>query len=143
MVSRDSRVDNFTNFLFFFLEIIIRFGLLAKIRLSLCMPTSHRILCVSFSRTGAGLCIYHLFVWLNCNLLHISQLITLLNQSCLVLYSFCASLIHSLIMWLIVSSLSPNSLHLLFFCVLPILALIWLDLVALFVQLLGEILFLS
>ena len=45
----------------FFLLIIIKSGLLAKIRWSVCMPKSHRSLCVSFSRTGAGLCIYHLF----------------------------------------------------------------------------------
>ena len=32
---------------------------------------------VSFSRTGAGLCIYHLFVWSNLNFLHISQWIIL------------------------------------------------------------------
>ena len=35
-------------------------------------------------------------------------------------------------MWLIVSSLSPHNLYLLFCCVLPILALIWLVLMALF-----------
>ena len=35
-------------------------------------------------------------------------------------------------MWLMVSSLSPHSLHLLFCWVLPILALIWLVLIALF-----------
>ena len=64
--------------------------------------------------------------------LHISQWITLPTQSCTVLYSFCANLLHSLIMSLMVSSLSPHSLHLLFCCVLSILALIWLVLLALF-----------
>ena len=49
-----------------------------------------------------------------------------------VLYSFCASLLHSLIMWLVVSFLSPHNLHLLFCCVLSLLALIWLVLMALF-----------
>ena len=53
----------------------------------------------------------------------------LLTQSCLVLYSFCGNLLHLLIMWLIISSLSP---HKLFYCVLSILALIWLVLIALF-----------
>ena len=47
----------------FFLLIIIRSGLLAEIRWSVCMLKSHRSLCVLFSRTDAGLCIYHLFVW--------------------------------------------------------------------------------
>ena len=115
----------------FLLLVIMRFGLLAGIKWSVCMLKSHRSLCESFSRTGAGLCIYHLFVWSNWNFLHISQWITLPTQSCLALYSFCANLLHSLIMWLIVSSLSPHSLHLLFCCVLSILALIWFVLMAL------------
>ena len=95
------------------------------------MSKFHRSLYVSFSRTGAGLCIYYLFVWSNLNFLHISQWITLPTQSCLVLYSFCANLLHSLIMWLIVSSLSPHSQHLLFCWVLSILSLKWLVLMAL------------
>ena len=85
-----------------------------------------------FSKTGTGLFIYYLFVWSNLNCLHISQWITLPTQSCQVLYSFCANLLHSLIMWLMVSSLSPHSHHLLFFCVLSILVLIWLALIVLF-----------
>ena len=44
----------------FFLLIILG---LAEIRWSVYMPKSHRSLCVLFSKTGAGLCIYHLFVW--------------------------------------------------------------------------------
>ena len=115
----------------FLLLIIMRSGLLAGIRWSVCILKSHRSLCESFSRTGAGLCIYHLFVWSNWNFLHISQWTTLPTQSCLALYSFCANLLYSLIMWLIVSSLSPHSLHLLFCCVLSILVLIWFVLMAL------------
>ena len=69
----------------FFLLIIIRSCLLAGVRWSVCMLKSHRSLCVSFSRTGAGLCIYHLLVWSNLNFLHISQWITLPTQSCLTL----------------------------------------------------------
>ena len=133
VVSRDSKADNFANslFFFFFLLIIIRSGLLAEIMWSACMSKSQRSLCVLFSRTGAGFCIYHLFVWSNLNFLHISQWITLPTQSRLVLYSFCANLLHSLIMWLMVWSLSLHSLSLLFCCVLSILALIWLVLMAL------------
>ena len=100
--------------LFFLLLIIIKSGLLAGIRWSVCILKSHRSLCESFSRIGAGLCIYHLLVWSNLNFLHISQWITLLTQSCLVLYSRSANLLHSLIIWLMVSSLSPHNLHLLF-----------------------------
>ena len=37
--------------------------------------------------------------------------ITFPTQLCLVLYSFCANLLHSLIMWLMVSSLLPYNLH--------------------------------
>ena len=65
----------------FFLLIIIRSGLLAEIRWSVCMSKSHRSLCVLFSRAGAGLCIYHLLVWSNFNFLYISQWITLSIQS--------------------------------------------------------------
>ena len=119
-------------FYFIFLLIIIRSGLRVEIRWSVCISKSHRSLCVSFSRTGSGLCIHHLLAWSDLNFLHISQWITLPTQSCLVLYSFCANLLHSLIMWLMVPSLSPHSLHLLFCCVLSILALIWLVLMALF-----------
>ena len=118
--------------IYFFLLIIIRSGLRAEIRWSVCISKSHRILWVSFSRTGSGLCIYHLSAWSNLNFLHISLWITLPTQSCLALYSFCANLLHSPIMWLMVSSLSPHSLHRLFCCVLSILALIWLVLMALF-----------
>ena len=108
----------------FLLLVIMRSGLLAEIRWSVCILKYHRSLCESFSRTGAGLCKYHLFVWSNWNFLHISQWITLPTQSCLALYFFWANLLHSLIMWLIASSLSPHSVHLLFCCVLSILALI-------------------
>ena len=54
----------------FLLLIIMRSGLLAGIRWSVCMLKSYRSLCESFSRTGAGWCIYHLFVWSNWNFLH-------------------------------------------------------------------------
>ena len=79
-----------------FMLIIIRSGRLAEIKWSVCMSKSHRSLRVSFSRTDAGLCISHLLVWSNFNFLQNSQWITLPIQSCLVLYSFCVSLQHSL-----------------------------------------------
>ena len=117
-------------------------SLLAEIRWSVFMSKSHRSLCVSLSRTGAGLCIYHLLVWSNLYFLHISQWINLSTQLCLVLYSFCANLLHSL-MWLMVSSLTPHSLHLLFFA--SYIFSIWYHwfLWRCFVLLLREILFLS
>ena len=87
----------------FFLLIITRSGHLAKIRWSICISKSQRILCTSFSRTDSELGIYHLFVWSKFNILHSSQWITFPTQSCLVLYSFCANLLHSLIMRLIIS----------------------------------------
>ena len=103
-----------------------------EIMWSVCISKSQKSLCVSFSRTDFGLCIYYLFEWSNFNFLHNSQWITLPTQSCLVLYSFCVNLLHSLIVWLIVSSLSPYNQHLLFCCVLSIFFLIWLVLTALF-----------
>ena len=115
----------------FFLLIIVRCGLLAEIRCSVCMSKSHRSLCLSFSRTGAGLCIYHLLVWSNLNFLHIFQWITVPTQPCFALFSLCVNLLHSLIMWLIVSSLLPHSQHLLFCWILSTITLIWLVLMAL------------
>ena len=111
-------------FFFFFLLIIIRSGLRAEIRWSVCISKSHRSLWESFSRTGSGLCIYHLLAWSNSIFLHISQLIALPTQSCLALYSFCANLLHSLIMWLMVSSLLPHSLH---YFVVSYLSSLWYD----------------
>ena len=92
----------------FLLLTITRSGRLAEIRWSVCISKSQRSLCVSFPRADSGLCIYHLFVWSNINFLHNSQWITLPTQSCLVVYSFCVNLRHSLILWLIVLSLSPH-----------------------------------
>ena len=76
------------------LLIIIRSGCLTEVRRSTCIIKSHRSLCVSFSRTDAGLSIYLLFVWSNFDFLHNSQWITLPTQSCLLLNSFCANLLH-------------------------------------------------
>ena len=113
VVSRDSKVHNSASSLFFLL-IISRSDRLIEIWWSVCFLKCLRSLFVAFSRTDTGVYIYHLFVWSNFNFLHNSQWITLATQSCLVLYSFCASLLHSLIMWLIVSSLLEHNLHLLF-----------------------------
>ena len=115
----------FCFFVFCFLLTITKSGRLAEIRWFVCISKSQIILCISFSWTDSGLCIYHLFLWSNFNFLHNSQLITLLTKSGLVLYSICANLRHSLIMWLILSSLSPHNLHLLFCCVLSILIFTW------------------
>ena len=102
-------------FLNFFLT-IIRSGRLAEVRWFVWISKCQRSLCVSFSRKDSGLCIYYMFVWSNLNFLHNSKLITFPTQSCLILYSFCDRLLHSLFIWLIVSSLSPFNLHLLFCC---------------------------
>ena len=45
------------------------------------MAKSQRTLCVSFSRTVSGLCMYQLFVWSNINSLHYSQWITFPTHS--------------------------------------------------------------
>ena len=119
-------------FLFFFFFCIIKSGLLAEIRWPVCISKSQRYLFIWFSMMYAGLYIYHWFVWKNFKFLRISQWITLPTHSCLILYSFFANLQHSLIIWLIVSFLSPHNLHLLFCCILSNVALIWLVLMALF-----------
>ena len=89
-----------------FLSTMNRTGHLAEIRWSVCISKSLWILCFSFSRTNSVLCIYHLFIWSNLNFLYNSQWITLSTQSYLVLNSLCANILHSLIMWFIVLSLS-------------------------------------
>ena len=110
-------------FFFFFLLIIIRSGLLGEIRWSVCMSKTHRSLCVSFSRTGA------VFVH--------TPLVGMVKSKFLahfpvdhLAHPVVSSLV--LFLWLMVSSLSPHSLHLLFYWVLSILALVWLVLIALF-----------
>ena len=71
VVCLDNKFDNFADFLF--LLIIIRSGLRAEIRWSICISKFHRSLWVSFSKIGSGLCIYHLLAWSNLNFLHISS----------------------------------------------------------------------
>ena len=131
MVSQDSKVHNFASTLFLLL-IIIRPGSLAEIRWSVCVKISEEFVCVSFSRTDIVLCKYYLFVWLNWNFWLNSQWMALPIQSCLVLHTFWVHLLHSLFMYLMVSSLSPQNIHLMFCFVLSILAWIWSILIALF-----------
>ena len=116
----------------FFWLTTARSGHLAEIRLSICISKFRRTLCVSLTRTGSRLDKYHLFVRSNFNFLHIYQWITFSAQLYLVLYSFCANLLHSLMKWFIVSSLSSHNSHLLFRCVLSFFALIQFALTALF-----------
>ena len=67
------QLGKFSSFLFFILFVcvcvcvltIIRSGHLAEIRRSVCFSKIQRSLCVSFSRTDSGLCIYRLFIWSN------------------------------------------------------------------------------
>ena len=105
----------------FFGLTITRTGRLVEIRWSVCISKSQRILRVSFSMANSWLWIYYLFIGLNLNLLHNFQLTTFTVVSDLIL--FYANLLHSFIMWLNISSLSPHYLHLLFCCVSSILAL--------------------
>ena len=112
--------------------ILLSSGLLDGIMWSVCISKPHRILCVSFSRTDSGLYLYHLARWSNFHVLRSSQWITLYTQSYLVLFSFCASRLHSFIMWLIVSFQSQHNLHLLFFCFLSIFVFTLLVLIAFF-----------
>ena len=77
--------DRFSFFFFLLLLIITMSGRLAESRWLVSISKYQRILCFSFSRTGSGLCINHLLLWLNLNFLHNSQWITLPIQSCFAL----------------------------------------------------------
>ena len=73
----------------FLLLIMISSGCLAEIRWFVCMSKSYRSLYISFSRTDAGLCEYHLFLWFNLNFLHNCQWISLPMHTlgfCLILF---------------------------------------------------------
>ena len=114
MVSRDSKVDNFANSLFFFFFFFFCW-------LLLCLVFWPRLGDSSVCQSPKGVCVCHSLgqvlgcayticrVWSNLNFLHISQWITLPTQSCLVLYSFCANLLHSII--IIIISLVPALWH--------------------------------
>ena len=99
-----------------------RSGRLVEIRESVSISKSQRSLCISFSWTDSGVYIYHLFVWSNCNLLHNSHWIIFATQTSLVLYSFYANLLRSLMIWLI-----RLYLHITFICyfVASYLFLLW------------------
>ena len=77
VVSQDSRIYNFANsllfFFFFFFVDYYKVWFSGRDLVIRQYIKAHRSLCESFSRTDGGLCIYHLFVWLNLNFLHISQ----------------------------------------------------------------------
>ena len=111
LVCWDRQVHNSSGSLF--LLPITRVGCLAEIRWSVCILKSQKHLCLSFFR-DRFLVVYIFFIWPNFNFLHNSKWITLLTQSFLVLYSFCANLLHLLIMWHTISFLSTHNLHLLF-----------------------------
>ena len=79
----------------FFLLIVIRSDRLVEIRGSVCISKSQRSLCVSISTTK------HIpfFIWSNFDFLHNSQEIALPIQTCLILYSLYAKLLHSYCGW--------------------------------------------
>ena len=80
-----------------FLLTITRAGHLAEIRGSVYISKLQRNLRVPFCWKYSVFWLYNLFVWSNLDFLHNSQSIALPTQLCLVLYSFCADLLHSLI----------------------------------------------
>ena len=90
----------------YLLVINTRCVLLVGVWQSVCVSKPQRISCISFSWRDSGLCIYHLSAWSNFNLLLNFLRITFLTQSRLVLYSFWASSLHFLIIWLSVASMS-------------------------------------
>ena len=68
----------------FFLLIKIRSDLLTETEWSYCISTSQGILCILFSGKDPSLCIYHLLVWSDLNLLQNYQWVPLSIQSGLV-----------------------------------------------------------
>ena len=81
VVSRNGKVRYSADLLFFFL---LSQGLV-EIRRSIRISKSQKNLCVSFSRTDSGLCIYHLFVWSNLNffnIIRIEFLLVMFRTSC-------------------------------------------------------------
>ena len=85
---------------FFFLLIIPKSSLLIRIRWSVWISNSQRIVCVILFRSGYCLNIHYFVVWSNLSLLHNSRMIFFLIQSCRISYSFCASFLNLLITWL-------------------------------------------
>ena len=65
-----------------------------------CAIRFRRILWVSLTQTDSGLCICHFLIRSNFSLLHNSAWIRIPTQSYLLVYSFCVSQLHWLIMWL-------------------------------------------
>ena len=117
--------------LFSFFIIKIKSGLLASITWSVWIVKSQSsTLQVSFPTTLSGSRLYHFSLAYILNFLQISQWILLPTQSCLCLNLFWAILLHSLMRWLIVSSVLTHILHLLSSWVLSILALMRLVLMA-------------
>ena len=112
-----SRINNMVINLFLLIK--NRSCLLASIGLSVCFskPVCSIGLSVCFSKPICFsfkwiffkdcLCIHHLLICRKFSFLHNSQSITFPNPSCLLFYSFCACLQHSL-MWLIFLSLSSQ-----------------------------------
>ena len=94
MVLRNSKIHKLTSS---FLLIHARYGLEAWIGWSVRIWMSQIIFCVSFSRTDCALRIYYLLILLNFSLFHNSKWIASPTQSCILLYSFRASLLHSLV----------------------------------------------
>ena len=99
-----------------FIMIIIRSSRLAEIKWSVCISKSQRSLYISISDR---FWVVHMPFVRMVKLQLLAQLPVdhLATQSSLVLYYFCGNLLLCLIMWLMVSSLSPHNLHLLFCCV--------------------------
>ena len=98
----------------FFLVIFTRSGHLAEMRRSVCISKSLRNFCISFSTMNFVFCINHSFVWSNLKFLHNSLWNTFSNKSWLVFYFRGSNFLHSRLMGLIIPSLSPYNLHLLF-----------------------------
>ena len=127
MVCQDSKVHNSPGslfFLFIFLFCWLSQGLVIWPRIGdPIVSQNSREICVSHSPGQILGCAHTIWSYRQISIFFLQFSVNHFpTQSCLVLCSFCANFLHSLIVWVIVSSLSPHNLHLLFCCVLSILA---------------------
>ena len=81
--------------IFFLWLIITKSAIGVRIRWSISIFKSQKIVCILLSYTDSDLCINYLAVFWNFHLLHNSLWITVLTQWFRVFYSFCARFLHS------------------------------------------------
>ena len=105
LLSTGTAKSSIRHVIFFFLLLlllnIIRSGHPDEIRWSVYKSRSQRIFYISFSWTDSWLCIYHLFVWSNLNVVYNCKWITFDVKPFIILYSLPLSLCLSVMIYYI------------------------------------------